>query len=194
MGEKCENFLILFGDKIQLGKVNYQHSIEESVVIIYDPERTSKGHLELKALRLTAEMMSMYRDGDFSPEALNAAGMSFNKMFQEVPILIRNSHLTNTLLCEMENLAPSTNHNQFLDLATSTHLENYVKLLMGCVDDLSQDANKFFNFQRQFAKQNQAKQQYLLKRQLENNARQARGEAPLGDEDIHKMFKPLQPP
>jgi hypothetical protein len=45
-----------------------------------------------------------------------------------------------------------------------TYLEKKVKLLMGCVDDLSQDCNKYFNFQRQHAKQNQAKQQYLLKR------------------------------
>ncbi len=35
---------------------------------------------------------------------------------------------------------------------------------MDCVDDLSQDANKYFNYQRQAAKQNQAKQQYIQKR------------------------------
>jgi len=33
-----------------------------------DPLRTSKGHLALKALRLTPQMMTMYRDGDFSSE------------------------------------------------------------------------------------------------------------------------------
>ena len=35
---------------------------------------------------------------------------------------------------------------------------------MECVDDLSQDANKFFNYQRQYAKQQHAKQQVLQKR------------------------------
>ncbi len=35
---------------------------------------------------------------------------------------------------------------------------------MECVDDLSQDSNKFFNWQRQTAKQQHAKQQVLQKR------------------------------
>lgn len=33
-----------------------------------DPQRTAKGHLALKALRLTPAMMAMYREGDFSQE------------------------------------------------------------------------------------------------------------------------------
>jgi len=35
---------------------------------------------------------------------------------------------------------------------------------MDSVDDLSQETNKFFNYQRSLAKQQQAKQQYLQKR------------------------------
>ena len=47
---------------------NYQHSIEESIVLIYDPLRTAKGHLSLKAMRLTPKMMKMYEVGDFAPD------------------------------------------------------------------------------------------------------------------------------
>ena len=36
--------------------------------------------------------------------------------------------------------------------------------MMECVDDLSQDTNKYMNFQRQTAKQEMNKKQYLLKR------------------------------
>jgi len=35
---------------------------------------------------------------------------------------------------------------------------------MDSVDDLSQETNKYFNYQRSLAKQQQAKQQYLQKR------------------------------
>ena len=35
---------------------------------------------------------------------------------------------------------------------------------MECVDELSQDSNKYFNYMRQVQKQNYAKQQYLAKR------------------------------
>jgi len=173
---------------------NYQHSIEESVVIIYDPIRTAKGHLSLKAYRLTPDMMNLYREGDFSPETISQIKMSFTKMFQEVPIKMRNSHLVNALLCEIEDVLPMENSNQFLDLATSSYLEKNLKLTMQCVDDLGQDCNKFFNFQRQYIKQQQAKQQYLQKRQAESAARVQRGEQALPDEDINKIFRPLQPP
>lgn len=37
-------------------------------------------------------------------------------------------------------------------------------------------------------------QQYLQRRQQENAQRQSRGEPPLPEEDISKMFKPPQPP
>jgi len=173
---------------------NYQHSIEESIVLVCDPLRTAKGHLSLKALRLTPNMMKMYEAGDFSPESIKAGGLSFDAMFEEVPVVIKNSHLVNTMLCEVEEMTPSNDKYSFLDLATGSVLEKNVRLLMGCVDELSQDTNKFFNFQRQNAKQQQAKQQYLTKRQQENTARQARGEQPLPEEDITKVFKPLQPP
>ena len=43
-------------------------------------------------------------------------------------------------------------------------LEKNLRLLMECVDEMSQDANRYFSFQRQLAKQNQAKTQYQQKR------------------------------
>eukprot|EP00918_Siedleckia_nematoides_P078473 GHVU01171707.1.p1 GENE.GHVU01171707.1~~GHVU01171707.1.p1 ORF type:complete len:339 (+),score=43.52 GHVU01171707.1:25-1017(+) len=173
---------------------NYQHSIEESIVIIYDPLRTLQGQLALRALRLTPKMMNLYNAGDFSPESLKTNDISFEKMFEEIPIKIKNSHLINTLLCELEETAPIEGKYSFLDLATSTVLEKNMQMLMDCVDDLSQESNKFFNYQRQVGKQTQLKNQHLQKRQQENAARQVRGEAALPEEDINKLFRPLQPP
>jgi len=46
----------------------------------------------------------------------------------------------------------------------SSFLEKNLRLLMDSVDDLSQETNKFFNYQRSLAKQQQSKQQYLQKR------------------------------
>ena len=46
----------------------------------------------------------------------------------------------------------------------SSFLEKNLRLLMDSVDDLSQETNKFFNYQRSLAKQQQAKQQYQQKR------------------------------
>ena len=48
-------------------------SREQSVIacccyLNVDPLRTAKGHLTLRALRLTPAVMKLYQEGDFSPE------------------------------------------------------------------------------------------------------------------------------
>jgi len=163
---------------------------------VYDPLRTSKGQLSLKALRLTPTMMAMYREGDFTPETIKRSGLSFETMFEEVPVMVKNSHLINSLLCEIDELSQSTdNRYNFLDLSASAFLEKNLRLMIESVDDFTQDTNKFFNYQRQLAKQQQSIAQYTQKRALENKLRADRGDAPLPEEDLTKMFKtPLMPP
>ena len=39
-------------------------------------------------------------------------------MFEEVPIIIKNSHLINAVCCEIEEAKPSVNPYNYLDLAT----------------------------------------------------------------------------
>lgn len=48
---------------------SYQSAIEESIVLIFDPIKTSQGCLSLKAYRLTPKMMEMYKGKHFSYEA-----------------------------------------------------------------------------------------------------------------------------
>jgi len=54
----------------------------------------------------------------FTACSIRQAGLSFEAMFEEVPILIRNSHLVNALLCEIEEETPSEAKYNFLDLST----------------------------------------------------------------------------
>ncbi|XP_072169835.1 eukaryotic translation initiation factor 3 subunit H-B-like [Diadema setosum] len=168
---------------------NYQHSIEESVVLIYDPVKTSKASLSLKAYRLTEQTMAVYQDMEFSLESIRKSGLSFDKLFEEIPIVIKNSYLVNALLCELDGLS-SPGDEHFLSLSTGTLLEKNVELLMDQVDELWQDTNKFVNYQRALGKTQQNKQAHIHKRQQENAAREARGEVPLPDEDLNKLFKP----
>ena len=50
--------------------------------------------------------------------SVKKAGLSFEEMFEEVPLVIKNSHLTNALCCELEEVSPPENPYDFLDLAT----------------------------------------------------------------------------
>lgn len=62
--------------------------------------------------------MDFYRNGDYSPDAIKETNISFEKMFEEIPIYIKNSHLTNALLCEIEEKTPAQESYNYLDLAT----------------------------------------------------------------------------
>ncbi|KAL1258670.1 hypothetical protein QQF64_009247, partial [Cirrhinus molitorella] len=173
---------------------SYQHAIEESVVLIYDPIKTAQGSLCLKAYRLTPKLMDICKEKDFTPEALKKACIGFEHMFEEVPIVIKNSHLINVLLLDLQEKSTVADKHELLNLSSSNHLEKSLQLLMDRVDDMSQDIVKYNTYCRNLTKQQQQKQQYLQRRQQENTQRQSRGEPPLPEEDISKMFKPPQAP
>lgn len=174
---------------------NYQSSIEESVVLIYDPMKTSRGFLSLKAYRLSNTAMKLYKEGEFSLDMLKNLNVTYSKIFEEIRVIIRNSHLVNLLMCEVADHAPEEDKsNQFLDMGTASFLEKSLQAMMECIDTVSQETNKLINHQRQVIKQQQAKNQYLQKRAAENNARAAKEEPPLPEEDINKLFKPIPPP
>ncbi|XP_037235292.1 eukaryotic translation initiation factor 3 subunit H [Falco biarmicus] len=173
---------------------SYQHAIEESVVLIYDPIKTAQGSLSLKAYRLTPKLMEVCKEKDFSPEALKKANIAYENMFEEVPIVIKNSYLINVMLWELEKKSAVADRHELLSLASSNHLGKSLQLLMDRVDEMSQDIVKYNTYLRNVSKQQQQKHQYQQRRQQENIQRQSRGEAPLPEEDINKLFKPPQPP
>ncbi|GFN87119.1 eukaryotic translation initiation factor 3 subunit h [Plakobranchus ocellatus] len=173
---------------------NYQHSIEESVVLIYDPLRTTQGFLSLRAYRITPEMMKFFKESDFTPENMAKHGINFETILEEIPIVLRNSHLVNALLCELTEKTRKEQKFSSLDLGTSSMLEKNLRQLMECVDEVAMDTNKYLNFQRNNFRQQQSKQQYILKREQENLQRKQRGEPPLPEEDLNKLFKPLPTP
>lgn len=173
---------------------SYQHAIEESVVLIYDPNKTSHGSLCLKAYRLTPKLMEMCKEKDFSADGLKKASVGYENMFEEVPIVIKNSHLINVLLWELEDKSTVAEKHELLNMSSSSHLEKSLQMLMDRVDDMSQDIVKYNNYCRSLSKQQQQKHQYVQRRQQENAQRQSRGEPPLPEEDISKMFKPPPQP
>jgi len=170
---------------------SYQSSIEESVVIIYDPVKSERGFLSVKAFRLTPEAMNVLNERDFTPEVLRKFKLGHHSLFTEIKVILKNSPLMNVLQCELFEKMPGNEATQFLDLGSLSTMDRQMRSLMESVDELSQEANKFNGFQRQVSKQQQDKHKHILKRQTENAARVARGEKPLPEEDLSKIFKPI---
>ncbi|KAL1490450.1 hypothetical protein ABEB36_013139 [Hypothenemus hampei] len=169
---------------------HYQTSIEESVVVIYDTQKSSRGFLTLKAYRLTPQAIEMYKEGEFTPEALLKLKVGFENLFTEVPFFIKNSPLTNIMMSELAEMVPEEEGSKFLDLGTATVLESQLRCLMDRVDELNQEAIKFNRYQQLVSRQQQEKHRYIQKRAQENAARAAKDEPPLPEEDINKLFRP----
>jgi len=174
---------------------SYQTSIDESICLIFDTAKTAQGFLSLKAYRMTRDAIKMFKENDFSPDSIKDLHISFETMLSQVPIVIKNSHLINALLLDMQEKLPlSSGGAQYLDLGTATTLETQIRSMMDSVDELNQESIKFNKHQNLVLKQFQEKTRFIQKRQLENQARVARGEDPLPEEDIGKVFKNVPAP
>lgn len=169
---------------------HYQTSIEESVVVIYDTQKSSRGFLTLKAYRLTPQAIEMYKEGESTPEALLKLKVGYENLFVEVPFLIKNSPLSNIMMSELAELVPEEEGSKFLDLGTASVLEGQLRCLMDRIDELNQEAIKFNRYQQVVSRQQQDKHRYIQKRAQENAARIAKDEPPLPEEDINKLFRP----
>ncbi|XP_029709214.1 eukaryotic translation initiation factor 3 subunit H [Aedes albopictus] len=173
---------------------HYQTSIEESVVVIYDTQKSARGFLTLKAYRLTPQAIAMYKEEKFTPEALRNLKVGYENLFIEIPIVIKNSALCNIMMSEMTEMVPEEEGTHFLDLGTASVLENHLRCLMDRVDELNQEANKFNKYQQTVIRQEQDKHRMLAKHAQENAARIAKGEAPLPEDEVQKLFRPLPVP
>lgn len=109
-----------------------------SIVLIHDPAKAQYGVLSLRAYRLSKTFLDIYTANDFSAEALNKGGLSFDGMFEELPVQIHNNHLASLLLASED--AEFFNNTQALDASSlkGKALAGNVEALIDSVDELNQ--------------------------------------------------------
>ncbi|CAH8456325.1 unnamed protein product [Dicrocoelium dendriticum] len=139
-----------------------QMSLPESILLTYDPARTTRGQVGLKAYRLSADIFHARSGAEMrlriSPtskgaevawecEAASALGRNtFTRILDEIPVVINNSHLVNILLSDIvsdHELSKSTssNNSSILDLAPplpSDHPGLYSALNLSMASSLEQ--------------------------------------------------------
>lgn len=159
----------------------YQSAIDESVVLFFDPIRTQRGYLALKAYRLTNLAMTLCKDGEFKAETLRQSKMSFEKLFEEIPIIIRNSHLIKALLLEIDGDMSIEAGRQLLDIGGFSVVEKSLQSHIKSVEDLNKQA---------YTLRNQTIKHHEVAR--ENLNRTNNKQPPLSEEEIAKMMKPFK--
>jgi translation initiation factor 3 subunit H len=142
-------------------QLSYQTDLSaNAVVLLYDPMQTAHGNLELKCLRLTKEAVELMNSG-------KNAFLEPNKIFEEVPVIMKNPLLIKALLHDVktgqynaategsEEVSPVYGADTTLDrldLSTNPYLEKHLEFLSTWVDDLSAEQGKFQYYMRTLAR------------------------------------------
>lgn len=108
-----------------------------SVVITVDPSKAQYGVLSLRAFRLTKPFLETFIANDYSVEQLNKVELSFDKVFEELPVQLHNNYLTSLLLAANdEDFYHSTQALEASSLKSKA-LGTNVETLIDSVDDLN---------------------------------------------------------
>lgn len=170
---------------------SYQKEIPNSVVVVYDPFRTSRGRLALKAYRLTADFMAMYATGDQSSQGFAKHNVDHSSIFEEIPIKVHNSHLVHGFLYELRENKSMSCDAERLHVSAGPFLNKTLNTLSSCVDEYASEQSKFQYQQRLIARNKRAQDEageegkaaqqpsrletFLLANQLSNYCEQVQG-------------------
>ena len=172
--------------------VNYQHGYQSSeglsdnsVAIFYDPVQSRKGHLNLRAFRLSDEYMELRRSKSnrfFNP----------SNILVEIPLKIKNSgHISGFLRCLQDSHADKVS-SDFEVLALSggeSIMEKNLELMSSWTDDLLLEEQHFQAYGKANVKQRQEQMRWLHERYMENEERRENGD-PLLPTSLREV-KPL---
>lgn len=171
----------------------YQSQVADGVVVVYDPVKSRQGQLSLRAYRLSMDALRLCAKDDWSPEAVKAANLTYETMFEELPIVIKSSYLINVMMAEL-SLAPSKVSEKsaaFLELGTRRSLEKCVRGMMANVDELNKSIACISKYMSDKQRHDNTVFNMTQKRQVENDQRALRGEPPVSMDDIKKLKPPV---
>jgi len=177
----------------------YQFDIPGAVVVMYDPLASSHGSLSLKAFRLTASFMKLYKKRKFTKESLAEENFSFQDIFKEVPVYLNSSSLGKAFLNYLELDDQATDQFESFDLSSDDFMEKNLDLLVDCIAELQKEQNAHTAWYRNLIRTEQSQQQFLKKRKEENQLRIERKEEPLPEtpeqlELENPLFKKIPEP
>lgn len=169
---------------------DWQKTLPNRVVLVYDPSRTAKGQLGMVAYRLTDQFMELSNSGDFSYTNFAKLGVDSTNIFDEIPIKIHNSHLVHGFLYELREQRTMSCYSDRLLFDPFTSIEKDLTFLSQRVDEYEHEQHRF---QQGLREATRRKQEQVKRRTAENELRQAEGKEVLPiDEDA--IMATVSPP
>jgi len=158
----------------------YQSSTPESVVLIYDSLVATHGSLGLRAFRLSDAFMRLRKDNSFTKEIITESKISFMEIFEEVPITLTSSGLSQAFIASLGNDV----QQQFEQCQYSPQqfMLSNLEVLSYSFTDIQKEQATYGIWFRAEAKQEQARQSFIEQRKLHNLARADTGELTLPED------------
>lgn len=105
-------------------------------------------HLLAQAFRLTDQFMAAYKKNSYV--AGNGAVLPSSKVFEELPVKVKNSFLVTALLRELEDSRDEadTDFSAVDEHTGNTYAEKSIEMMSQCVDDLADETRKLSDFER----------------------------------------------
>eukprot|EP00658_Telonema_sp_P-2_P000115 TRINITY_DN10039_c0_g1_i6.p1 TRINITY_DN10039_c0_g1~~TRINITY_DN10039_c0_g1_i6.p1 ORF type:complete len:254 (-),score=77.33 TRINITY_DN10039_c0_g1_i6:184-945(-) len=123
---------------------NYQESIPKCVCLVWDPLLQAQGKLGIKALRLSNEFMTLYKSQEFTLDSLSKSGLSWEDIFEQIPVTVTNSHLIKGWLLQTPPRQPACPTQMYAKKADKEpFLEKNFECMIESIDQLSQDSARF---------------------------------------------------
>ncbi|KCV70734.1 hypothetical protein H696_03086 [Fonticula alba] len=127
---------IQFGEVVSFEVIDDFLALEHptATMITYDPIRSQHGAAALRAFRISKEFLSLSAAKDIRripSEDYAKAGLTFDNIFEEIPLTIRNSALVSAFLFDMPN---KTNLSQ-LSLPDNVYFERVIDALADRIND-----------------------------------------------------------
>lgn len=133
-------------------------------MLLFDPVGTSRGLFCLRALRLSQKFMKLKARDSFTREKIAEVGLSFDEIYEEIPVEIVNTGLLRALIWQMQESSTIEPSFASFDLSSNAFLEKNLSMLLDAVGNLQQEQTKFQTYQRFVTRQNATQQSLLAKR------------------------------
>ena len=133
-----------------------------------------------------------------TPRSLDSSMMSWNDVFDEIPIKVRNNALAETLMSDLGNdnkLEATQDDMDRLDMASNPFLVKTLDHLIDSLDEYQREQANLAQHQRNIMRNESQRSAWIAKRRAENATRRAQGEELLPEEDPgNPLFRMIAEP
>jgi translation initiation factor 3 subunit H len=154
---------------------------------MYRPTRTNFQAPQLTAIRLTKEFMAFYSQKSYNGKAVKEHGLSYENIFEILPIVVKNSFLLSAALKGLSLSCGSISEKAIFDqhvFSSDRFVERKLEALIDTTEDEGQEIWRWQTWQRGYQKEGQKVQVLVAKAVAENDAAVALGQEPIHSETV----------